>query len=126
MPSRRILLCFAVFSLLLIFPPLSRACDTWVALPNATKCGFTILAKNSDRPQYDCQPLMFYPRKKWPSGSKVNLGRMTHQHVLREAACNRGVQLRLTRGSGLVDGPAWMLEAQSVLPCGKPRKPCGR
>lgn len=53
------------------------ACDTWAALPNATAIAFTILAKNSDRPFFDCQPLVFHPRKKWPSGSSLNLGRVT-------------------------------------------------
>jgi len=53
------------------------ACDTWVALSNATSLGFTILAKNSDRPKFDCQPLVFYPRKKWPAGAELNLGRIT-------------------------------------------------
>jgi secernin len=53
------------------------ACDTWVALANATKKGYIIFGKNSDRPLFDCQPLMFYPRKKWPEGSKIDLGRLT-------------------------------------------------
>ena len=38
------------------------ACDTWAALASATARGLTILAKNSDRQFFDCQPLMFYPR----------------------------------------------------------------
>ncbi|MFC2164677.1 serine hydrolase [Acidobacteriota bacterium] len=53
------------------------ACDTWVALSNATSIAFTILAKNSDRPIYDCQPLVFYPRKKWPSGTILSMGRIS-------------------------------------------------
>jgi hypothetical protein len=27
-----------------------------------------ILGKNSDRPIFDCQSLMFHPRREWPSG----------------------------------------------------------
>jgi len=36
----------------------SRACDTWVAMGDVTTCGYTILGKNSDRPTFDCQPLV--------------------------------------------------------------------
>ena len=57
------------------------ACDTWVALKDATKSGYTILGKNSDRPLFDCQPMMFYPRQKWPTGSEINLGRITIPQV---------------------------------------------
>ncbi len=57
------------------------ACDTWVALPDATECGFTILGKNSDRPPYDCQPLMFNPRKTWSAGSKLELEYITIPQV---------------------------------------------
>jgi secernin len=52
-------------------------CDTWVALPDATARGLLVFAKNSDRTVFDCQPLMFYPRQKWPAGSHINLGRIT-------------------------------------------------
>ena len=52
------------------------SCDTWVALANATARGLTILAKNSDRQLFGCQPLMFYPRQKWPAGSEIDLGRI--------------------------------------------------
>jgi secernin len=67
--------------LVLSMPSIVYACDTWVALKDATKSGYTILAKNSDRPLFDCQPLMFYPRQKWPAGSEVNLGRITIPQV---------------------------------------------
>jgi len=59
-----------------LLPCNSRACDTWIALKNATKNGNVILAKNSDRTQFDCQPLMFFPRTTWPKGSEINLGRI--------------------------------------------------
>lgn len=52
------------------------ACDTWVALKNATGSDFVLFGKNSDRPLFDCQPLVFYARKKWPADAQVNLGRI--------------------------------------------------
>ena len=52
------------------------SCDIWAALANATARGLTLLAKNSDRLLFDCQPLMFFPRKQWPVGSTINLGRI--------------------------------------------------
>jgi secernin len=57
------------------------ACDTWVALKDAVGDGFIILGKNSDRPLFGCQPLVFYPRAKWEPGSKVNLGRIAIPQV---------------------------------------------
>ena len=50
-------------------------CDTWVALPDATADGTTILAKNSDRTVFDCQPLLLHPRRSWDEGSTIDLGR---------------------------------------------------
>jgi secernin len=46
-------------------------CDTWVAMRDATQRGGVIFAKNSDRPVYDCQPLLLQPRKRWTAGSKI-------------------------------------------------------
>src|SRR5687767_3678428 len=46
-------------------------CDTWVALPDATRTRQVIFAKNSDRPIFDCQPLLLRPRQSWPAGSRV-------------------------------------------------------
>ncbi|MBU0755712.1 MAG: serine hydrolase, partial [Planctomycetes bacterium] len=57
-------------------PKTGRACDTWVALPDATESGYTILGKNSDRVDFDCQPLFLYPRKQWPGDAVVDLGRV--------------------------------------------------
>jgi secernin len=42
-------------------------CDTWVAMKDATMSGGVILAKNSDRPIFDCQPLILQPRQRWQS-----------------------------------------------------------
>jgi secernin len=46
-------------------------CDTWVAMQDATAEGRVIFAKNSDRPSFDCQPLLLHPRKRWPAGSAI-------------------------------------------------------
>jgi secernin len=51
----------------------AAGCDTWVALPDATEGGVVIFGKNSDRPVFDCQPLLFRPRKRWPSGARLKL-----------------------------------------------------
>ena len=56
-------------------------CDTWVALPDATAPQATILAKNSDRPLFDCQPLLFHPRRKWQPGARIELGRISIPQV---------------------------------------------
>ncbi len=48
-------------------------CDTWVALQDATLSGQVILGKNSDRPVFDCQPLVFFPRQSWSPGSRIKL-----------------------------------------------------
>jgi secernin len=48
-------------------------CDTWVAMSDVTLAGHVILAKNSDRPIFDCQPLVFYPRTEWPSQQTLQL-----------------------------------------------------
>jgi secernin len=48
-------------------------CDTWVALHDATVSRNVIFAKNSDRPIFDCQPLVFYPRRDWSVGSQLQL-----------------------------------------------------
>lgn len=62
----------AVCTLPLLSSVLSRpaaACDTLVALPAGTNGGQMIFAKNSDRPQDECQPLVLQPRRTYPAGS---------------------------------------------------------
>ncbi|MHC4825618.1 MAG: C69 family dipeptidase, partial [Planctomycetota bacterium] len=59
----------------------ARPCDTWVALPDVTASGVSILAKNSDRPVFDCQPLFFHPRQTWSPGAVIDLGRTTIPQV---------------------------------------------
>jgi hypothetical protein len=49
----------------------ANACDTWVALSNATKDGSIILAKNSDRPPMEAQPLVHMPHRKHQAGETV-------------------------------------------------------
>ena len=46
-------------------------CDTWVALSDVTLSQNVIFGKNSDRPIFDCQPLVFSPRKAWPANSHI-------------------------------------------------------
>lgn len=46
-------------------------CDSLVALGNATADGVTLLAKNSDRPPNECQPLVQFPRRRYPNGSRL-------------------------------------------------------
>ncbi len=87
--ARKVIAWAAALALLLGLRADTRACDTWVALRDVTQCGYTILAKNSDRPRFDCQPLIFHPRKKWPDGSRINLGRVTISQV-EETYANMG------------------------------------
>jgi len=56
-------------------------CDTWVALPDATLSGATILVKNSDRTVFDCQPLLLHARRSWPQGTQIDLGRTSVAQV---------------------------------------------
>ena len=48
-------------------------CDTWIALRGATSTKQIIFGKNSDRPIFDCQPLVHYPRKEWARESRIQL-----------------------------------------------------
>lgn len=49
-------------------------CDTWAALKDATSDGRVIFAKNSDRPIFDCQPLVLRPRQHPLAGSSIQTG----------------------------------------------------
>jgi dipeptidase len=53
------------------FGAAARACDTWVALRDATADHSVILAKNSDRPPMEAQPLVQVPHRKHGPGDKV-------------------------------------------------------
>ena len=59
--------------------PLS--CDTMVAMPDATTTGTTLLGKNSDRPVFDCQPLVVVPGKKHAPDSLIKLEYQTIPQV---------------------------------------------
>ncbi len=48
-------------------------CDTWVALNDSTTSRCVVFAKNSDRPFFDCQPLVFAPRTTWPAHAMLEL-----------------------------------------------------
>jgi secernin len=48
-------------------------CDTWVAMRDATLSGQVLFGKNSDRPIFDCQPLVFHARQTWVPGSTLQL-----------------------------------------------------
>jgi len=47
------------------------ACDSLVALGNATADGVVLFAKNSDRPAGECQPLVQLPALRHPPGTRV-------------------------------------------------------
>jgi len=49
------------------------SCDTMVALPDATTTGTTVLGKNSDRPVFDCQPLVRHSAKTYGDGATLQL-----------------------------------------------------
>ncbi len=50
---------------------LRLACDSLVALGNATADGAVIFAKNSDRPANECQPLIQVPRRRHAAGARL-------------------------------------------------------
>jgi len=73
---RKALVILCAVLLIPVFVGMERAiyaCDTMVALPDATTTGTTILGKNSDRPIYDCQPLMINPRANHGAGETLKL-----------------------------------------------------
>jgi dipeptidase len=53
------------------YPSPRFACDSLVALGNATADGAVLFAKNSDRPANECQPLVQAPRQSHASGSAL-------------------------------------------------------
>jgi dipeptidase len=67
---------------------IGRSCDTWVAMPDATADGSVILAKNSDRPPMEAQPLVQFARRRCDPGEKVKCTYIeipqvaeTHEHI---------------------------------------------
>jgi dipeptidase len=67
------------------------ACDSLVALSGATSDGSVLFAKNSDRPAYECQPLVQFPRQSHPSGSSL---RCTYIDIPQASATARGIGSR--------------------------------
>lgn len=51
--------------------PLS--CDNVVALPDVTRSGNTIFGKNSDRPAFECQPVIYGDRERPSADATLNL-----------------------------------------------------
>jgi dipeptidase len=49
----------------------NTSCDTLVALGSDTRSGYTLFAKNSDRPAMECQPLESVPPRRHAAGSTV-------------------------------------------------------
>jgi secernin len=50
-------------------------------MPDATLTRQVIFGKNSDRPVFDCQPLVHYPRRAWPLNSRIQLEYVTIPQV---------------------------------------------
>ncbi len=61
-------------------------CDTWVALRDATAAQNVIFAKNSDRPIFDCQPLLLHLAQAWPDGRRIALEYLELAQVARTYA----------------------------------------
>ena len=58
-----------------------HSCDTWVAMSDATIDGSVILAKNSDRPTIEAQPLVQHPRRCHNAGETVKCTYITIPQV---------------------------------------------
>lgn len=52
-------------------------CDTYVVMPDVSATGRTVLAKNSDRPSFDCQPLACHSGKKYNQKEYLKLAYVT-------------------------------------------------
>jgi dipeptidase len=71
--SKRLKLALQVVVIAYLADPVVNvdACDTWVALPDATANHSVILAKNSDRPPMEAQVLVQFPRQRHAPGEMV-------------------------------------------------------
>ena len=65
--------CPQAVVLMAVSASVSLSCDTWVALRDATRDHSIILAKNSDRPPMEAQPLVHMPRLRHLPGEMVKL-----------------------------------------------------
>lgn len=52
-------------------------CDSYVVMSNISSTRSTVLAKNSDRPSFDCQPLVYHGAKCFQGGEKLKLAYVT-------------------------------------------------
>lgn len=52
-------------------------CDTYVVMSDVSASGKTVLAKNSDRPSFDCQPLAYHSGKKFGKAESLKLAYVT-------------------------------------------------
>lgn len=66
----------------------ANACDTFVVMPDASATKTTLLGKNSDRPAFDSQALMFVQHSTWPRDATIKLAyreipqiQETYQHI---------------------------------------------
>jgi len=67
-------------------PSFLPSCDTFVVLAPHTRAGATILAKNSDRSPYECQPLAQSPHRIHPAGAAVHCQYLEIPQVAETAA----------------------------------------
>lgn len=65
----------------------SRSCSSMVAIGTATKTGEVILAKNSDRPLNEAQPLCYFPAQDYPTGAEVKCTFIAIPQVAHTYAC---------------------------------------
>lgn len=61
-------------------------CDTYVVMSDVSASGKTVLAKNSDRPSFDCQPLAYHSGKKFEKGESLKLAYVTIDQVKERCA----------------------------------------
>jgi dipeptidase len=61
------------------------ACDSLVALRTATRGGGVLFAKNSDRPAFECQPLVQTAARSFPAGSRLRCTYIDIPQVARTA-----------------------------------------
>lgn len=56
---------------MIVYDVPAYSCDCWIAMPDATTDGSVILAKNSDRPPGEAQPLAYFPRRQHAQQAKA-------------------------------------------------------
>jgi hypothetical protein len=56
--KRRLRPTAVAVTVILVMAGGAAACDSWIAMPDATASGHMILAKTSDVAYYECEPFM--------------------------------------------------------------------